>query len=117
MSFVKCFDVVEMVTDEATAQLAPRYRENPEAKDILREYCQAIDQIAREFRGEYFEASLDELGNRIQISLGCHAILCSKKHILHELIDRAICFSVIPAEDGLLELELVFPSIWRRVRR
>lgn len=51
MPFVNCFDVVQMVTDEASAQFAPLFCENKEAKAILHQYCDAIDVLAREFDG------------------------------------------------------------------
>lgn len=57
MPFVNCFDVMQMVTDEASAQFAPLFCENKEAKAILHQYCDAIDVLAREFDEELYERS------------------------------------------------------------
>lgn len=57
MPFVNCFDIVQMVTDEASAQFAPLFCENKEAKAILHQYCDAIDVLAREFDEELYERS------------------------------------------------------------
>lgn len=55
MSFVNCFDVAQMVTDEASAQFAPLFCGNKEAKAILHQYCDAIDVLARDLTGSHLK--------------------------------------------------------------
>ena len=59
MALVNCFDVVEMVTEEATSRFAPLFRENREAKNVLHQYCEVLDALAQEFNGESFEVEVD----------------------------------------------------------
>lgn len=56
MSFVKCFDVVSMVTEEAIKRFAPLWKLDRECNRILKQYCSVIDSLAEEiwrrvFRG------------------------------------------------------------------
>ena len=55
-SFAKCFDVVSMVVDEATAQFAPIWRPNNEKLRILKQYCGVLDSLAEGFGGVAFAA-------------------------------------------------------------
>lgn len=45
------FEAEYLSDDEASAQFAPLFCENKEAKAILHQYCDAIDVLAREFDG------------------------------------------------------------------
>ena len=90
---VKCFDVVKMVTDEATSQFAPVWRESKERIDILKQYCQFLDKIADEFNGVSFDVEVDDMTMTIAITLECDEIVITEKnHPYYSLAQRAISF-------------------------
>ena len=43
---ITCWDAVQMVLEDTAEEFAPFWKEDPEKKDILREYCVAIGYIA-----------------------------------------------------------------------
>ena len=114
-SFVKCFDAVTMVTDEATAQFAPMWRENKESKRILEQYCRAIDALSNEFGGESFDVEVDDIKMTITIRLECiDMTIKAQEHKYYELAQRAVSFGFSVSESGNLVVEFVFPSIWEK---
>lgn len=114
-SFVKCFDTVSMVVDEATSQFAPIWKENKESKRILAQYCRVIDALSDEFGGESFEIDVDDVKMTITIKLECQDMtLESQKHKYYDLAQRALSFGFSVSESGNLVVEFVFPSIWER---
>lgn len=115
MSFAKCFDVVEMVTDEATKRFSPLFCENEDAKDILKQYCTAIDSLVKEFDGESIEVDVDEINMTIKITVEFPDIVVeSFNHLFYALAERAISVRFFVGEDGLLAVSYLFPSIWSR---
>lgn len=113
---IKCFDVVSMVIDEATAQFAPVWTANRENKKILEQYCEAIDELAKEFQGISYEVNVDTIKMTIGIKMECgDIILNSKTNTYYKLAQRAISFGFSQSEDGNLVAEFVFPSIWEKV--
>ena len=106
MSFANCFDVVQMVTDEASAQFAPLFCENKEAKAILHQYCDAIAVLAREFAGVSFEAS---------VTFECpDSVIRTQKHRVYDLVERSNAVRFSHGEGDTVAVEFVFPSIWNR---
>lgn len=115
MSFVKCFDVVSMVVDEATSQFAPLWKINKEKYRILKQYCDVLDCLAKEFDGESFDVEVDDIAMTITIKLECHEITIeSKNHNYYSLAQRTIAFGFSTTEEGLLCAKFVFPSVWDR---
>lgn len=115
MPFVKCFDAVEMVTDEATKRFAPLFQENRESKNILHQYCDALDSIAQEFDGESFEVEVDEINMTIGIKLECPDIVIqTKEHRFCALAARALALKFSHGEGDTVAVEFVFPSIWEK---
>lgn len=115
MAFVKCIDVVSMVIEEATARFAPLWKLDVESSRILEQYCSVIDSLAEEFGGESFEVSVDEISMDIKITMECEDITIesvSHKFCKLALHTKAVGFSA--SEDGNLNLEFVFPSVWTR---
>lgn len=113
--FVKCFDAVEMVTDEATKRFAPMFREDPEAKDILREYCDALDSMTPDFDTESFEVEVDEIKMTIAIRMECgEIVVTNQEHVLYKLMQRALSVKFYHGDGDTIVAELVFPSIWER---
>lgn len=114
-SFVKCFDVVSMVVDEATKQFAPIWSVNDEKLRILEQYCGVLDSLAEEFDGESFDVEVDDISMTISIQMECQDITIeSKKHKYYSLAQRAIAFGFSTTDNGLLNVKFVFPSIWEK---
>ena len=114
-SFVKCFDAVTMVTDEATSQFAPMWRENKESKRILEQYCRAIDALSGEFGGMSFEVEADDIKMTITIKLECSDMtIKAQKYKYYELAQRALSFGFSVSESGNLVAQFVFPGIWEK---
>lgn len=114
-SFVKCYDTVSMVIDEATSRFAPLWKENRESKRILAQYCRVIDDLVNEFDGESLEVDVDEIQMTISIKIECQDItLESQKHKYYGLASRAVSFGFSVSNNGNLVVEFVFPSIWER---
>lgn len=115
MGFVSCFDVVTMVTDEATAQFSPLFRENKERKAILRQYCDAIDMLAKEFDGESFEVEVDDIEMTISIKMECpDMVIQGSANPFYALAERAVSIGFSHGEGDTIIVEFVFPSIWER---
>ena len=115
MSFVKCYDVAEMVLDEASKQFAPLFRENAERKQILKSYCEVIDSLAEEFNAESFDVEVDDIKMTISIKMECPDItITSENHPLYELAGHAVSVHFSNNESDLMVVEFVFPSIWEK---
>ena len=114
-SFVKCFDVVSMVVDEATKRFSPFWKVNQENYDILKQYCDVLDSLSKKFDGEAFEAEVDEENMTIHIGMECHdMVIESKEHGYYSLAKRALSFGFSVSDDGLLCIKFVFPSVWEK---
>lgn len=114
-SFVKCFDVVSMVVEEATERFSPSWRVNQKSYDILRQYCEVLDFLAKEFDGESFDVEVDEIKMTVAISMECHdMVIESQDHKYFSLAKRALSFGFSVSENGLLCMKFVFPSVWER---
>lgn len=112
-SFVKCFDVVSMVVEEATSQLAPLWKLNKDKYDILKQYCLTLDALANEFEGESFDVEVDDIKMTISIKMECQDItIKSQTHKYYSLAQRAVSFSFSSSKNGNLVVEFVFPSVW-----
>lgn len=110
---VKCFDVVSMVVDEATARFAPFWKINESDCEFLEQYCDAIDSLAEEFDGESFSASVDEIKMTIGIKMECSdMVIGHKAHQYYALAERAVSFGFSRSKGGNLVVEFVFPSVW-----
>ena len=115
-SFVKCFDVVSMVVEEATERFSPLWKVSNERYNILRQYCEVLDSLAKEFDGESFDVEVDEIKMTVSISMECHdMVIESKDHNYCKLAERALSVGFSASEDGLLCVKFVFQSVWERV--
>lgn len=113
---VKCFDVVTMVTDEATKRFAPLFYENVESKRVLKQYCGILDNVAENCGGEYFQVEVDEETAEIIVTLACSKMeLRSENYGFFALARRANRVSFATDKDGLLLVGFVFSSIWEHV--
>ena len=115
MSFVKCFDVVSMVVEEATKQFAPLWKLHEECNGILGQYCSVIDSLAEEFGGESFDVSVDDVDMTITVVMECaDMVIESKNHKFYIIAQRANSIGFSVSEDGNLNVKFVFPSVWVR---
>lgn len=111
---LKCFDIAEMVIDEATRQFFPIWIVNEEKKEVFRQYCDVLDSISKEFDGEAFEIDVDDIKMTISIKLYCNEFTIeNKSHPFYELAKRALSMSFgYEKEDRNMSVEFIFPSIW-----
>lgn len=115
---VKCFDVVKMVTDEATEQFAPIWNLNKAKEDVLKQYCSVIDKLAIDFDGNSFDVEVDEVTMAISITLECGDITITEKNDpFYELIKRTISVGFSVSDNEMLNVKFVFPSVWDRYDR
>lgn len=113
MSFVKCFDIVEMVTDEATKQFGSLVQVNYEVKENLRHCCEMIDSFSQQFGGVSYEVDIDDNTMDITISVVCEEFettLMSSKFSL--LAENSKKISFLTAEEDLIKVQFVFDGIW-----
>ena len=116
MGFVKCFDVVSMVVEEASNQFSPLWEINKESLDILKQYCSVIDSLAEEFDGESFDVEIDDIKMTIGITLECSDITIEySSHNFYKLAQRSNSVTFSVSEDGNLNVKFVFPSVWCKV--
>ena len=115
MSFVKCFDVVSMVVEEATKQFAPIWKLHEECNSILGQYCSVIDSLAEEFGGKSFDVAVDDIAMTITVVMECEdMVIESKTHKFYSLAQRTNTLGFSVSEDGNLNVKFVFPSVWTR---
>ncbi len=88
MNFVKCFDVAEMVIDEAAKRFNPLWILNTESFETFRQYCSVIDSISDKVEAEALTVSVDEISLQLEITLSCN---------------------------NNLNVNFVFPSLWDKV--
>ncbi|MBR0156337.1 MAG: hypothetical protein IJM20_02315 [Clostridia bacterium] len=114
---VKCFNVVKMVTDEATSQFGPGWTECEDRVDILRQYCEYIDKVAEEANAEAFEVEVDDIEMTIDVKMECpDLVIENASHAFYDLAERALKLSfAVSKETGNLVVGFTFPSIWSRV--
>ena len=115
MSFIKCIDVAEMVTTEATKQFGRLFAENDEKKQQMREYCEKVDVIAEQFGGVSYEAEVDDETINIIISLVCGEFETDKSSTtFYELMQAAKKVSFKACNNGNIQINFIFNGIWNR---
>lgn len=113
MPSIKCFDVADVVVQEADSQFGSLWEINKEKYEIFKQYCEAIDLLAVVHEGKGFEVSVDETLMIITVVMICEDfVLKDKDSIYYELVDRAIMYGFSADEDGYLLMKLTFPSVW-----
>lgn len=115
MSFVKCFDAVEMVVEEANKQFAPTWKTNKERFKILQQYCDVIDKLSAEYNGESYEVEIDDIAMTIAITMDCSdMVIDHNRHDFLALAQRTISVGFSVSDEGRLAIKFVFPSLWER---
>lgn len=114
-SFIKCYDAVSVVIDEATIQFAPLLKENKEKRKILEQYCDAIDTLAKQFNAIEFGATVDETKTTVEIEMVCPEMaLRSNTHAYYALAEKAVTFGFSVSNDGDIVVRFEFPSLWEK---
>jgi len=114
---VKSFDYTKMVLDEATEKFSKfSWDLNEKKVDILKDYCDAIDEVLRATDGESFEVEVDEDTMNIYMTLSCaNVVMESEEDKLYKLIDRALVVSFAAAKDCYhVLIRFTFPSVWEK---
>lgn len=110
---VKCFDVVSSVVEEATRQFSPLWKLDDEKYTILEGYCGVIDVVSKEFEAISYDVSIDEIKMTVSIVLECPDLVIQKRdHEFYKLARRAQRMNFSVSEDGNLNIEFIFPSLW-----
>ena len=108
-----CFEMVLEVVEKETKRLSPQMVLDDEALDILRDYCEVIDELSENFDGEAFEVKVNS-DNTISICFECDDIVVhttDEKYI--QLIERAVTVGFSKSDDETLLVTLTFPSLWK----
>lgn len=114
MSFIKCFDVVEMVTTEATEQFGKLLAESDEKKQWLKECCEKIDIIAEQFGGVSYETEVDDETMDITVSLVCGEFETDKSStVFYGLMRDAKKVTFKSCDDGI-QINFIFDGIWNK---
>lgn len=116
MGFAKCFDVVTMVTDEATEQFGSLLCEDKNKKEALKVYCGMIDSLAERFDGVSFEVEVDDEMTDITVALVCGEFEiddCSDD--FYKLVEAAKKVSFKAMDDDTIQVNFKFGGIWVKV--
>jgi len=112
---IKCFDAVEMVVEEANRQFSPIWEMNKDNYQILKQYCDVIDKLSKEYEGESYEVEIDDIVMTISITMDCLDMIVDKNNKeLLQIAERAISIEFSTNDDGMLSIKFVFPSLWER---
>jgi hypothetical protein len=116
MGKIKCFDIAEMVIDEATKQFKHLAILDNDRVDILKDYCDAIDNLSDEFDGTEINVSVDSINGFVIITLTCEEIIIERiSHMFYELVERTVSLKFYETNNGKLNVEFTFPSLWKKI--
>ena len=117
MSFVKCFDVVQMVVDEASNQFAPLWKVNEEKLNELKEKCADVDSMILDFGGEGIEVEVDDIKLTISITVSCcDGVIVEGGIVFLRVVNDALSVGFTKSKDGEgVDVTRVFPGIWDKV--
>lgn len=115
MSFAKCYDVVEMVTEEATSQFGSLLKVDEERQQELRECCSMIDILAEKFGGISYEVEVDDETTDITVSLVCGEFeVDADSDDFYGLVSRTKKIEFKSYENEQLQIDFIFGGIWVR---
>lgn len=111
--FVRTYDIVEMVIDEATEQFGNRWVIPNAKKNTLKTDCELIDQLVSDFDCESAEADIDDETLKLKVSVVCPDMVLEygRTHPFFTLIQHAESFSFSTIEDSL-KVDFVFAGLW-----
>ena len=112
MRGLTCFDVVEMVMEDATVQFAPLTVDVDRLAE-LKDLCEKMDQLTTELQAESFEVEIDEVTTEIAMSVICEEFEISKTSVLiSAILNQVQEFQVRAKKLEQLCLEFRVKGIW-----
>lgn len=115
MAFIKTYDIVDMVIDEATEQFGNRFVVTASKRKNLKTDCELIDRLVSEFDCESAEAEIDDETMKLTVSLVCHDMILEygRTNPFFSVIQHAESFKFSASADSL-KVDFVFTGIWER---
>lgn len=110
-----CADVVSIAIDGRTQELEGLFVVNKDYREILLDYCRALDILVDQFDADEFIADVDRTTNSVKtIIRACSAEVYQYKDAYYELVKRAKSFGFEYVDEDHIDIIFVFPSIWER---
>ena len=111
MKYFNCFNIVKLVTDEASNQLSPLFSENSLKLSRLKSQCDYINKIANQYNGISCEIEIDSITMEIRIML-----TLADKHLALSSINcpQPVKSEIYLNEDNLICLDFLVPGIWSK---
>lgn len=115
MSFIKCYDVAEMVIEEATNQFGSLLKLDEERREELKECCDIVDILSQRFGGTSYEVEVDDKTNDIIVSLICGEMeVDTTSDDFYKLMCRAKKVGFKAYKNEQLQIDFILNSIWVR---
>lgn len=115
MGFIKCYDAVKSIIDEATRQFSPIFKEDRIKKEMFKEQCNAIDWIAEQFGGVSYEININDVTMRIMISLVCEEFELDKScSDFLKMIDNTLQIAFKEVDENYIQIDFVFDGVWEK---
>lgn len=113
MSFAKCYDVAEVVIDEATKQFGSLLTVDKERQQELRECCGMVDMLAERFGGVSCEVEVNDETTDIMVSLVCGEFeIDTIADDFYVLMRKAKRVGFKSYEEEQLQIDFIFDGIW-----
>ena len=115
MGIVNCYDVVEMVTEEATTQFGVLLKVDEAKLHKLKSCCEMIDDLSKKFNGISYEVEVNDDTTDITISLVCGEFAIDKTtSSFYNLIKMVKKINFKPYEEEQIQIDFTFGGIWVR---
>ena len=116
MNYISCADITDIIIKEASDAFSPDFRENPEYRDVLREYCEAFDKLAPVISCKEFTAEVDLEFKTVAITAECGYFDYGRNSspLLLDLMERALSLNFYHGRGDTVAIKFTFPSIWER---
>lgn len=109
---VKCFDVANMVIEEATKQFGPTLHLDDRKLAELEKQCEVIDTIAEYFDGVSYEVTVDNETTDITIALVCGEITIFDESSFLDVIKCTKKLKFGAVDDEHFQVDFVFGGVW-----
>ena len=109
-----CFDLVREAIDLTLKCSCGDFSTIPERIEILEEYCEAIDDVARFSNASRAFAKITD--DRLRVVVGFETSYMSAKSkdsILYELIERSTKFTISHVNENKMKVSFEFPSVFK----
>lgn len=113
MGFVKCFDVVMMVAEEATKQFGSLLCVDEDKERLLESYCEILDSIAKRFNGVSFDVEVDDETTDITVSLVCDEFeIDEHSDEFYSLVSKTKKINIKACDSDKIQIDFTFGGIW-----